>query len=183
MPGKVWDEITYPFSNFNGATVEVCKWISNFIPHFIMDVITCPCWDWSWPMLVKGPPECIHREVLSTQVISNYHHATRVQSLKFVLDGPIDNKLVLIQMVACRLSGAKPLFKPTLTCFTRAYMRHSALMSWAFDIFFKSELLRMSCVLRTLPSKDKRRSYNWSRLCMHYQISLIYLGQEKLDSF
>ena len=23
MPSKVWDEITYPFINFNGATVEV----------------------------------------------------------------------------------------------------------------------------------------------------------------
>ena len=23
MPGKVWDEIIYPFLNFNGATVEV----------------------------------------------------------------------------------------------------------------------------------------------------------------
>ena len=23
MPGKVWDEITNPFLNFNGATVEV----------------------------------------------------------------------------------------------------------------------------------------------------------------
>ena len=23
MPRKVWDEITYPFLNFNGATVEV----------------------------------------------------------------------------------------------------------------------------------------------------------------
>ena len=23
MPVKVWDEITYPFLNFNGATVEV----------------------------------------------------------------------------------------------------------------------------------------------------------------
>ena len=33
MPSKVWDEITYPFLNFNGATVEVKEWISNFIPH------------------------------------------------------------------------------------------------------------------------------------------------------
>ena len=32
---KVWDEITYPFPNFNGATVEVWDWISNFIPHHI----------------------------------------------------------------------------------------------------------------------------------------------------
>ena len=45
IPGEVWDEITYPFLNFNGRTVEVKEWISNFIPHFIMDVITHPCWD------------------------------------------------------------------------------------------------------------------------------------------
>ena len=42
---NVWDEITYPFLNFNGATVEVYEWISNFIPHFTMHVITYPCWD------------------------------------------------------------------------------------------------------------------------------------------
>ena len=30
---NVWDEITYPFPNFNGCTVEVWEWISNFIPH------------------------------------------------------------------------------------------------------------------------------------------------------
>ena len=38
---NVWFENTYPFINFNGATFEVCKWISNFIPHFIEHVITC----------------------------------------------------------------------------------------------------------------------------------------------
>ena len=32
---KVWDEITYPFPNFNGVTVEVWEWISNFIPCFL----------------------------------------------------------------------------------------------------------------------------------------------------
>ena len=42
---KVWDEITHPFPNFNGATIEVWEWMSNFIPHFIMGVITYPCWD------------------------------------------------------------------------------------------------------------------------------------------
>ena len=31
----------YPFPN--GATVEVWKWVSNFISHFIMHVITCIC--------------------------------------------------------------------------------------------------------------------------------------------
>ena len=43
MLRKVWDEIIYPFLNFNGATVEVLEWISNFIPHIIMDAITYPC--------------------------------------------------------------------------------------------------------------------------------------------
>ena len=45
MPIEVWDEITHPFPNFNRYIAEVWKWISNFIPHFIMDVIIYPCWD------------------------------------------------------------------------------------------------------------------------------------------
>ena len=45
MPNKVLDEIIYPFQNVNGSTIEVWKWISDFILHFIMDVITYPCWD------------------------------------------------------------------------------------------------------------------------------------------
>ena len=45
MHSKGWDEITYSFPNFNGATVEVWEWINNFIPEFIMYVIIYPCWD------------------------------------------------------------------------------------------------------------------------------------------
>ena len=32
---KLWDEITYPFPNVNGCTVEVLEWINDFILHFI----------------------------------------------------------------------------------------------------------------------------------------------------
>ena len=39
----VWDEITYPFPNFNGTVFEVWEWISNFIPHFTGHVIAYPC--------------------------------------------------------------------------------------------------------------------------------------------
>ena len=39
MSSKVCGEITYPFVNINNATAEVYESISNFIPHFIMDVI------------------------------------------------------------------------------------------------------------------------------------------------
>ena len=45
---KMWDEITYPFPNFNGATVEVWESLSNFIPHCTGHVIAYPCWDSSY---------------------------------------------------------------------------------------------------------------------------------------
>ena len=39
----MWDNITYPFPNFNGCTAEVYECIGNFISDFLMDVITNPC--------------------------------------------------------------------------------------------------------------------------------------------
>ena len=43
MPSNVWDDISYPFPNFNGYTVEVWEWT---IPlHIIIDVITYLCCD------------------------------------------------------------------------------------------------------------------------------------------
>ena len=62
---KVWDEIIYTFPTFNGATVEVCEWISDFIPHFIIEVISYPFWDWSYSTLVKWSHGVI--AVLSTK--------------------------------------------------------------------------------------------------------------------
>ena len=37
IPSQVWDEITYPFQNFNGSTVKVWKNKGNFIIY--------PCWE------------------------------------------------------------------------------------------------------------------------------------------
>ena len=62
-PDKVWDEITYPFSNFNCCSVEVWEWISNFTSHFIMVVITSPCWDQRQSMSVKGTQRVPHRHL------------------------------------------------------------------------------------------------------------------------
>ena len=39
----MWDEVTYPFPNFNGAAVEIWEWISNITPHCIGHVITYTC--------------------------------------------------------------------------------------------------------------------------------------------
>ena len=43
-------------------------------------------------------------------------------SLKFVPKGPIDNKSMLVQVMAWRRIGDKPLSEPMLTQFTDAYM-------------------------------------------------------------
>ena len=45
MHGKVWDDIIYPFPNFNGSTIEVWDGIIDFIPNFIMYVTPYPCQD------------------------------------------------------------------------------------------------------------------------------------------
>ena len=41
----VWDAITYPFLNLNGAAVDVWEWISNFTHTLLVAVITSPCWE------------------------------------------------------------------------------------------------------------------------------------------
>ena len=45
-------------------------------------------------------------------------------SLKFVPMSPIDNNLALVQVMAWRRTGDKPLLEPMLTRSTDAYMRH-----------------------------------------------------------
>ena len=45
-------------------------------------------------------------------------------SLQFVPVSPIDNKPALVQVMAWRRTGDKPLPEPMLTQFTDAYMRH-----------------------------------------------------------
>ena len=50
-------------------------------------------------------------------------------SLKFVSHGTINNIPALVQIMAWRRSGDKPLSEPMIALFNDAYMRHSAAMS------------------------------------------------------
>ena len=49
--------------------------------------------------------------------------------MKFVPNGPISNIPVLVQIMAWRRPGDKPLSEPIMTQFNDAYIRHSASMS------------------------------------------------------
>ena len=53
----MWDEVTYLFSNFNGATVEVWEWMSNFTAYFTGQVMTNSYWDYNNPPPTPTPPQ------------------------------------------------------------------------------------------------------------------------------
>ena len=42
---EMWNKITYPYSNFNGYTIEDLELVSIFIPQFNQQVNTYPYWD------------------------------------------------------------------------------------------------------------------------------------------
>ena len=52
----MWNEIIYPFPNFNGYTVEVWEWISTIILYILVEEITYPYWDWYQTMFSKRVP-------------------------------------------------------------------------------------------------------------------------------
>ena len=58
-------------------------------------------------------------------IFLNEHDKIAIQiSLKHVPRNPIDNKPALVQVMAWRRTGDKPLSEPMMTQFSDAYMRH-----------------------------------------------------------
>ena len=64
---KMADILQMTLETFNGCTTEVWEWISYFIPHFIMDVITYPCWDLNWFIHYWEYPKSSHCNSLEEQ--------------------------------------------------------------------------------------------------------------------
>ena len=57
----MWDEITYPFPNFNIVAIEVWEWTSNFIAHFTGHLNTYPCLKLAH-VCKKGPGRTVEYE-------------------------------------------------------------------------------------------------------------------------
>ena len=101
MPGEVWDEITDPFPNFNGCTIEVLEWISNFIRHFIMDVINTVASLQNGSYITDGNSNCNRCDMFDSN------------SLKFVALCPYDIKLALDKAFAWTIVTSFPLYHMT----------------------------------------------------------------------
>ena len=61
--------------------------------------------------------------------LNENYRVSKNNSLKYVPWGLINNMRALVQIMAWRRIGDKPLSEAMLVCFTDAYMRHSASMS------------------------------------------------------
>ena len=93
-PMESVDEINYPFSNFNVA--EVWQWINNFIPNF--------------NSLRPRQNVCHFADDLFKCIFLNENVRIAIKiSLKFVPKGPINNISALLQIMAWRRPGDKPL--------------------------------------------------------------------------
>ena len=51
MPIILWHDIIYPIPNI---TFKNWECTSNFIPYYMMNAFTYPCWDLIWSMLLEG---------------------------------------------------------------------------------------------------------------------------------
>ena len=138
---KVWDEITYLFPNYNGPTVEVWEWISDFIPPFTghhsryhswscvsINSVTSP--KDQWVNTLRPRQNGRHFPDIFKCIFLNENLWISIKiSLKFVHKGPINNTPALLQTMAWRRTGDKPLSEAMVVCSTDAYMRYSASMS------------------------------------------------------
>ena len=69
MPSKVWDETTYLILDFNGRIMEVWAWISYFILHYMINVITYPCWNYIQSIIVNGATAAKHNRRSKGRVV------------------------------------------------------------------------------------------------------------------
>ena len=133
-------ELLQPHDNMQARLIPHCLWYHiTFRCHEIFGMMSqmSPVIKWysiiSWGINSSPPGQNGHHfpDDIFKCIFMNEKFCILIRiSLKFVPKGPINNIPALVQIMACRLIGAKPLFEPMLIQFTDAYMRHQGEMSW-----------------------------------------------------
>ena len=121
--------ITHPWSaSFNETTIRDRVYVSNYIAHETMDVIIYP-----WISVNSLSPRQNRRhfayDVFKCNFLNENVWIPIEISLKFVPKALINNIPALVQIMAWRRTGDKPLSEPMMTQFKDAYVCHSASMS------------------------------------------------------
>ena len=84
MLSKVWDEITYLFPNLNGCIIDIWERISNFVPHFIMGVISYPCPRTFWGTMIAK---------LGSQIRTEYVQNKHLNVIPYMIDEIVEIEL------------------------------------------------------------------------------------------
>ena len=93
-------------------------------------------------------------------------------SLKFVPQGQINNIQALVQIMAWRRPGDKPLSEPMMVSFTEAYMRHSASMSWYLLVKGVPILKLCASVSKRVFNTDQAALWMVQSICVSVRLSV-----------
>ena len=94
MPNRAWCQITYPFPNSNGWTIDVWQGINNFIPHLIKDGIIHAYRIKVYTLLVKGIP--VFQALYSVGVCNYLDYTLQVtKSVENSSNGKVSHRLSL----------------------------------------------------------------------------------------
>ena len=113
-PIVLWGVIIYPRRNIKGALTncQVMACMSDSIPLFYVDV--------AYPCLKTLRPKQNGRHFADDtfkRIFANENVRILIEiSLKFVPEGPINNIPALVQIMAWRRPGDKPLSEPMMVC-------------------------------------------------------------------
>ena len=120
----IW--MSLDFTDDQSTLVQVMAWCRQATSHYLSQ-----CWPRSLlPNGVTRPNELPHLPWTKWPSFHRQHfpmHFHECFDWKFTdvcSKGPIDNKSALIQVMAWRRTGVKPLPEPMLAQFTDVYMRH-----------------------------------------------------------
>ena len=96
------NEITYPFPNFNGVTVEVWEWMRNFIPHFNMHVNTYAYRE----LICKGDRRRVHNPNVLNCISESYLQKSMLLTspLRSTSDFLLYNNLFIYQVLCSEFS-------------------------------------------------------------------------------
>ena len=151
----MWNEITYPFPNFNVCNAGVWEWVSKFTPHFTWHVIIYRCCDKSQSVI------SVKAWLVSRHLIFNtptypfgrsttpLHHEIIITSQWSTTTLQIGNNIQSYDIVGiCTIEIIMPKMTndETAPCllFPKS-LKHLCVIKWLGVIYLKLKLLSWHC--------------------------------------
>ena len=123
---KLWDIIIWSMSKVQRCFFKPLQLMSNYILHKTMGIITYPCFNKLRP---RQHGRHFSDDILKWIFLNENIWISIQISLKLVSRYPINSIPALVQIMAWRRPGDKPLSVPMMLVYGSIYMHHSTPMS------------------------------------------------------